>query len=75
MNKVTRYKKLLSELGLFYSAAIWGATFFIVKDALNDINPVVLVGYRFLLAAILLGGLCVIARKSLFKRVKHGLLA
>jgi drug/metabolite transporter (DMT)-like permease len=75
MNRITRYKKLLSELGLFYSAAVWGSTFFVVKDALNDIDPVVLVGYRFLLAASLLGGLCLIWRKSLFQNAKHGLLA
>ncbi|UCC33986.1 MAG: EamA family transporter, partial [Candidatus Bathyarchaeota archaeon] len=64
MNSLTRYKKLLSELGLFYSAAIWGSTFFIVKDALKDVDPVVLVGYRFLLAAIPLGIFGLIARKS-----------
>ncbi|UCH32153.1 MAG: DMT family transporter [Candidatus Bathyarchaeota archaeon] len=75
MNKVTRYKKRFSELGLFYSAAIWGSTFFVVKDALNEINPLVLVGYRFLLAAIPLGGLCLITRKSLFENIRHGLLA
>lgn len=75
MNRITRHKKLLSELGLFYSAAVWGATFFVVKDALTDIDPIVLVGYRFLLAASLLGGLCLIWRKPLFQNAKHGLLA
>ncbi|MFH1686043.1 MAG: DMT family transporter [bacterium] len=43
-------KTIVSDLGLFYAAAIWGSTFFIVKDALADIDPVVLVGYRFILA-------------------------
>lgn len=46
--------KILSNLGLFYAAAIWGSTFFIVKDALSDIDPVVLVGYRFILAGTLM---------------------
>ncbi|MBI4062750.1 MAG: DMT family transporter [Elusimicrobia bacterium] len=41
-------------LGLFYCAAIWGATFYLVKDALSSVDPVVLVGYRFLLAALCL---------------------
>ena len=75
MNSVSKYKKLFSELGLFYSAAIWGATFFIVKDTLKNIDPVILVGYRFMLAAVLLGGFCIIARKPLFKNVKNGLLS
>jgi len=68
------HKKRLSELGLFYSAAVWGSTFFIVKDTLKNIDPIILVGYRFILAAILLGGFCLITRKSLFKNVKHGFL-
>jgi drug/metabolite transporter (DMT)-like permease len=40
----------LAEVGLFYAAAIWGATFFMVKSALSGIDPVIMVGYRFLLA-------------------------
>jgi drug/metabolite transporter (DMT)-like permease len=75
MNKSFRHTKLLSELGLFYSAAVWGATFFIVKDVLKSVNPVILVGYRFILAAVLLGGCCLIARKPLLKNMKHGLLS
>lgn len=75
MNIVSKHRKLLSELGLFYSAAIWGSTFFIVKDALKNVDPVVLVGYRFMIAALLLGGFCAIARKPVFKNVEHGLLS
>lgn len=75
MNNISKHTKLLSELGLFYSAAIWGATFFIVKDVLQNVNPIILVGYRFVLAATLLGGFCLAARKQLFRNVKHGLLA
>lgn len=66
---------MLSELGLFYSAAIWGATFFIVKDVLRNVHPIILVGYRFVLAATLLGEFCLAARKQLLRNVKHGLLA
>ena len=43
---------LLADVGLFYCAAIWGATFFLVKGALDNIDPVILVAYRFLLAGI-----------------------
>jgi len=65
MNDIPKLKKRLSEAGLLYAAAIWGSTFFIVKDSLNLVDPVILVGYRFTLAAILLGGYCLIAKKQL----------
>jgi drug/metabolite transporter (DMT)-like permease len=41
----------LADLGLLYCAAVWGATFFMVKDSLASVDPVVLVAYRFLIAA------------------------
>lgn len=47
---VSKSKILLADAGLFYAAAIWGSTFIIVKDALNDVDPVTMVAYRFLLA-------------------------
>ena len=75
MNSISRHTKLLSELGLFYSAAIWGSTFFIVKDVLKNVDPVILVGYRFILAAMVLGGFCLYARRPLMKDVRHGLLS
>lgn len=45
-----KQKALLADAGLFYAAAIWGATFVLVKAALAGIDPVVMVGYRFLIA-------------------------
>ncbi len=67
-------KNAAVNLGLFYSAAIWGSTFFIVKDTLNYISPTLLVGYRFLLAALILATYLLISRKSLFANIKQGLL-
>ena len=67
-------RQRLSEFGLLYSAVIWGSTFFVVKDALENVNPMILVGYRFLVAAILAGGFCIIAKKPLFNNLVHGLL-
>jgi drug/metabolite transporter (DMT)-like permease len=52
MKKSGRGKRFFAEFGLFYAAAIWGSTFFIVKAALDNIDPVTLVAYRFLLAAL-----------------------
>ncbi|MBI4348235.1 MAG: DMT family transporter [Elusimicrobia bacterium] len=42
------------QFGLVYCAAVWGATFYMVKDALAGVDAVALVGYRFLLSAALL---------------------
>ncbi len=47
---VTKRTRVLADFGLFYAAAIWGSTFYIVKDALSGIDPVMMVAYRFLLA-------------------------
>jgi drug/metabolite transporter (DMT)-like permease len=43
-----------ADLGLFYCAAVWGATFFMVKDALAGVDPVALVAHRFFLSSFLL---------------------
>ncbi len=51
---ISNTRKTLADLGLLYASAIWGATFFLVKDALNGVDPVIMVGYRFLLAGSLL---------------------
>jgi drug/metabolite transporter (DMT)-like permease len=41
----------MATIGLLYCAAIWGATFVIVKDALADVSAVPMVAYRFAIAA------------------------
>ena len=45
---------MITDIGLFYCAAIWGSTFIVVKGALNSVNPVVMVGIRFGISALLL---------------------
>ncbi|MGH3762910.1 DMT family transporter [Actinophytocola sp.] len=44
----------LWHLALGYCALVWGATFYIVKEAVTVVDPVAMVAYRFLLAALLL---------------------
>ena len=46
--------ELLADLGLFYAAVIWGATFVVVQWALTGVDAVTMVGYRFLIAGGLL---------------------
>lgn len=42
------------HFALVYCAAVSGATFYVVKDALNGVDAFAMVAYRFLLAAALL---------------------
>ena len=63
---IPKYKTYLSDAGLFYAAAIWGSTFFIVKDALADIDPIIMVAYRFLLAGAILWLFLLVKGKSIF---------
>ncbi|MFI5350106.1 MAG: DMT family transporter [Elusimicrobiota bacterium] len=59
-----------SELGLVYCAAVWGATFFMVKDALAGVDPVAMVARRFLLSALLLAPWA-LTRPTRFKHLKE----
>jgi len=65
--KTSRAKSVLADVGLFYAAAIWGATFFMVKGALDDVDPVVLVGYRFILAGVILLAYLLIKKQPIFQ--------
>jgi drug/metabolite transporter (DMT)-like permease len=59
-----------ADLGLVYCAAVWGATFFMVKDALAGVDPVALVAHRFLLSALLLAPWA-LTRPARFKHLKE----
>jgi drug/metabolite transporter (DMT)-like permease len=51
----SRAQQQLAIVGLVYCAAIWGSTFYVVRDLVATIeDPLLLVGYRFMLAALLL---------------------
>lgn len=61
------------DAGLVYCAAVWGATFFIVKDALAGVDPVAMVAHRFLLAALLLAPWALV-RPARAKHLKESFL-
>lgn len=71
--ETTKSKALLADTGLFYAAAIWGSTFFIVKNALEGIDPVVMVAFRFLLAGFILLGYLIYKKKNIFANLKTAL--
>jgi len=68
-----QYRTFLADAGLFYAAAIWGATFFMVKGALADIDPIVLVAYRFLLAGAVLLMFLILSGRNVFAGLRKGL--
>lgn len=74
MNISQKTKNVFADIGLFYSAAIWGSTFFIVKLALDGIDPVILVGYRFVIAALLMIVPLLLMKKSLISNFKEGMI-
>jgi len=65
-------KSVFANIGLLYSAAIWGSTFFIVKNSLEGIDPVYLVALRFSIAAIALGIPLFIQKRSFRSGIKEG---
>lgn len=67
-------QRWLADLGLFYSAAIWGSTFFIVKWTLDYVEPFMLVALRFLLAAIVMMLLLVGQRKIPVSNFRSGFI-
>lgn len=47
-------KKYLGEGALLLNTVIWGGTFAIIKSALTDISPMLFLGLRFTIAALIL---------------------
>jgi drug/metabolite transporter (DMT)-like permease len=70
----TRRTTILADIGLFYAAAIWGSTFFVVKGVLDQIHPVTLVAYRFLIAGIIMLVYLFATGRPVFKHFGKGFL-
>lgn len=65
------FKRTEAEFFMLMVAAIWGITFVLVKDALQDIGPFLFLGIRFILAFLVLA---LISWKNI-KRIKDSTLA
>jgi drug/metabolite transporter (DMT)-like permease len=50
-------RRELSTLALFIATIAWGSSFFVLKDAFNDVSPAYLMALRFTLGALLLAAL------------------
>ncbi len=71
---MAKWKQLLSDAGLLYAAAIWGATFFMVKNVLTHVTPLGLLSYRFLIAAFIMLFLLFFLKKNPFSEWKKGIV-
>lgn len=69
-----RTRGLLADVGLLYAAAIWGSTFIVVKDSIEHVDPLMLLAYRFTLAAVVLGVVLRLKGHSLLLGWKKGFL-
>ena len=65
--------KLLPFLALLTTTALWGSTFFIIRDNITTVEPITHLAYRFLIASFCLGSFLVIfKRKKIFSNFKQG---
>jgi drug/metabolite transporter (DMT)-like permease len=65
-------KKFIGEGALLLITLIWGGTFVIVKNSLNDASPVLFVALRFGIAALILTA---VMREKIFNINKHTIKA
>ncbi|MBU8934793.1 MAG: DMT family transporter [candidate division Zixibacteria bacterium] len=71
---LSKPRMLLADAGLFYAAVIWGSTFFVVKGVLDDVDPVILVAYRFLLAGLGMLAYLLATGRPVFAGIKRAIL-
>lgn len=64
----------IADLGLLIASIIWGTTFFVLKNVVQFIDPIILCAYRFLFAALILLTFLVLKRESIFLNLRQGIL-
>jgi len=72
-NPPSRTATVLADLGLLYAALSWGVTFTVIKTALSGIDPVVMVGYRFLIAGGLLLPFLLFTGRNPLEGIRHAI--
>ena len=65
-------KILIADVALIFATAIWSTTFVSVKWIIDDINPLALIGYRFILAAAIMCGYLILTKKNILSNIKEG---
>lgn len=68
-------KVYFAEVALIFIGMVWGATFPVVKIAIETTGPLWFNALRFLLAAVIAAGILIFRRKGLSKEIAlYGLL-
>ncbi len=70
--QVSRRTQHWADIGLFYASFVWGATFLIVKEALAGVDAVTMVGYRFLIAGLILLIWLLAKKQPILRDLKQG---
>ena len=52
-------KKIIAIFALFLAAFTWGSAFCVLKDTLENVSPIWLLAFRFLLAGIIMTLVCI----------------
>lgn len=65
-------RKYLGEAALLLATIIWGGTFVIIKNSLDDASPMLFITMRFSLAAVLLIPIFLLRKKHFSKKLLYG---
>lgn len=70
--QINKNQHIWSQAGLVFAAVSWGSTFFLLKNMVADTHPLTITGWRFLIAALLLGLFLSIQKKRLWADLRFG---
>lgn len=70
----SKFSSVGADLSLIFAAALWGTTFTLVKTVVHEVPAILTVGYRFSLAALVLGVLLILRKKQLFAHLYKGVI-
>ena len=68
-------KKTTAIFALFLAAFTWGSAFCVLKDTLENVSPIWLLAFRFLLAGIIMTLVCIPRMKKMsIRTLKRGII-
>ena len=68
-------KKSMAIFALFLAAFTWGSAFCVLKDTLENVSPIWLLAFRFLLAGIIMTLVCIPRMKKMsIRTLKRGII-
>jgi len=70
---MNKSKNLYANCGLLFSVTMWSSTIIIIKDNVETLDPLVLITYRFFIAAIPLIFFLLYRKKNVFQNIKEGI--